>query len=968
MSASTSLSEKMKRYEARLKQQVEAAFAMEKLQEHGYDYAKALGKGTYGAVCQATRIADKKPVACKKVSRVFASPGEAKRLLRELALLRVLRDCETTVELLDILAPHNLQNFNHIVFVLEYIDSDLRKLFRSNQYWAQKHVLVIMYQLFLGLNYMHSMRICHRDLKPANILIDERCKIRIADFGLARSWEENETAKTPAPLSKETGAVKVDTLRRPANSHKREPTQHVVTRFYRAPEVVILDQSWAQIGAVDIWAAGCIFAEVVQMLKGNVERVCDRQVIFPASTCWPLSPGKDYHHVQPQDLLHKIFELVGTPSEDEIEMFHTVEARRYLRCHTQHPVKGTSLATKFPGSPESDIDCIMQCLAFVPSQRLTAKDALAHKCFASERDPSREKTSDPVTFPFEDVAMSKELIRAAIVDEIMLYNEDLAEKYDLKATKSRNHLVKRSPRIKKDKEKHLSIFDGPKITISEDDRLNRGIYSNDEPEMVEKPAKPPPSNSPSKDNSNSPSLSVVEDAQIRNTLRGQLPMHDQDKGEDKKTDGSSSNNSTGRNEKVPANWMKETDRSLHMDFSEFVDMEASRMEEEKRKSLLERPRDLSSPTRLSPQHQQPEIPVVEEIAIMSRGGQLSKPGEDEKTLDEKKVTPVKRKNWPESEVQRAADAIYGGAPPALRGSRESNSDEKANYVHEYDDATPVGRAGVSLTGGGTVNTVLRKRGTETEEGYSRTVSFADPEVQPTPEKYMRGDSGRSALLRPPSSYASGGSYTTTRKRGASSNPSTEMSALTRGDLYATRTVSFAGPTRTQEYPPLPARDQRTPHPGSNRAGHTSNASYDDMGSPSVVMMRNGANSFHQLSDFAPLGFTHQNGSTIVYNRNATRALRKHPLPAVFEAGQLQVPGVAHHCHSCGVAGTVPSSTVRTMSTQEPSVSQESAINAANAERTSFSVAANPRRPSPGDIGWSTECYCCCSCFFSCKCR
>lgn len=101
----------------------------------------------------------------------------------------------------------------------------------------------------------------HRDLKPSNILINENCDLKICDFGLARIQDPQMTG-------------------------------YVSTRYYRAPEIMLTWQKYDV--EVDIWSAGCIFAE---MLDGK-----------------PLFPGKD--HVNQFSI---ITELLGTPPDDVIE-------------------------------------------------------------------------------------------------------------------------------------------------------------------------------------------------------------------------------------------------------------------------------------------------------------------------------------------------------------------------------------------------------------------------------------------------------------------------------------------------------------------------------------------------------------------------------------------------------------------------------------------------------------------------
>ena len=71
---------------------------------------------------------------------------------------------------------------------------------------------------------------------------------------------------------------------------KRELTGHVVTRWYRAPEIILLEKDYGP--AIDVWAVGCIFAELLGMMKENAPTFMDRQPLFPGKSCFPLSPAK----------------------------------------------------------------------------------------------------------------------------------------------------------------------------------------------------------------------------------------------------------------------------------------------------------------------------------------------------------------------------------------------------------------------------------------------------------------------------------------------------------------------------------------------------------------------------------------------------------------------------------------------------------------------------------------------------
>jgi len=115
----------------------------------------------------------------------------------------------------------------------------------------------------------------HRDLKPSNILINENCDLKICDFGLARIQDPQMTG-------------------------------YVSTRYYRAPEIMLTWQKYDV--EVDIWSAGCIFAE---MLEGK-----------------PLFPGKD--HVNQFSI---ITELLGTPPDDVIQTICSENVRAACYAH-----------------------------------------------------------------------------------------------------------------------------------------------------------------------------------------------------------------------------------------------------------------------------------------------------------------------------------------------------------------------------------------------------------------------------------------------------------------------------------------------------------------------------------------------------------------------------------------------------------------------------------------------------------
>jgi mitogen-activated protein kinase 1/3 len=110
-------------------------------------------------------------------------------MLREITLLRKLNN-ERFVNIFDVIEPESYDpaDFNTLYIVLEYADSDMRKLIKSQTFLTIDQIKKITYELFLAVKYMHSASVLHRDLKPGNILLsNDFTKVKICDFGLARS-------------------------------------------------------------------------------------------------------------------------------------------------------------------------------------------------------------------------------------------------------------------------------------------------------------------------------------------------------------------------------------------------------------------------------------------------------------------------------------------------------------------------------------------------------------------------------------------------------------------------------------------------------------------------------------------------------------------------------------------------------------------------------------------------------------
>ncbi|XP_053445339.1 cyclin-dependent kinase 7 isoform X3 [Nycticebus coucang] len=254
-----------------------------------YEKLDFLGEGQFATVYKARDKNTNQIVAIKKIKlghRSEAKDGINRTALREIKLLQELSH-PNIIGLLDAFGHKS-----NISLVFDFMETDLE------------------------------------DLKPNNLLLDENGVLKLADFGLAKSF----------------------------GSPNRAYTHQVVTRWYRAPELLFGARMYGV--GVDMWAVGCILAELLLRV--------------------PFLPGDS-----DLDQLTRIFETLGTPTEEQWPDMCSLPD--YV---TFKSFPGIPLQHIFIAAGDDLLDLIQGLFLFNPCTRITATQALKTKYFSNRPGPT----------------------------------------------------------------------------------------------------------------------------------------------------------------------------------------------------------------------------------------------------------------------------------------------------------------------------------------------------------------------------------------------------------------------------------------------------------------------------------------------------------------------------------------------------------------------------------------------------
>lgn len=303
-----------------------------------FEEIEKIGEGTYGKVWMGRDKASGEIVALKQVRMDQEKEGFPVTAIRELKMLRSLKH-ENIVNLKEIVTgvnPHKnraRRNKHEIYMVFEYMDHDLTGLMDTpGIQFSEAQVKTYMQQLLSGLWYCHEREVLHRDIKGSNLLVDNNGNLKIADFGLARTFNDN----------------------------LKRYTNRVITLWYRSPELLLGAEEYGP--EVDMWSVGCLLYELL----------CKR----------PLFPGK--HETEQISL---IFQLLGSPNQQNWPDWDKL-AHSQMLAGQHYPPR---LRQNLSHLSTTAIDLIEELLMLDPKKRPTAFAALDHDWFWSAPYPTPKK-------------------------------------------------------------------------------------------------------------------------------------------------------------------------------------------------------------------------------------------------------------------------------------------------------------------------------------------------------------------------------------------------------------------------------------------------------------------------------------------------------------------------------------------------------------------------------------------------
>merc|ERR1712232_897639 len=259
---------------------------------------------------------------------------------------------------------------------------DLANVIKGNQPLTEEHHRTFTYQILRALCYLHSAGVAHRDLKPANVLLNKDCAVKLCDFGLARGGILRDIGKGVSPVEDSPNKL----------------TEYVVTRWHRAPEVILMASDYGT--SIDIWSVGCILAELIGRK--------------------PLFKGTDH-----LDQVAQIIKTLGTPSEaDQVWMRASSGAVRFV-------AKYANIATRpwkqiLPEASDAATAALQAILKFDPGQRPSARGCMRLPYFGHNYRRSDEVVrATPVEWDFDNFVPNRKNLQERFRKESLDFQREV---------------------------------------------------------------------------------------------------------------------------------------------------------------------------------------------------------------------------------------------------------------------------------------------------------------------------------------------------------------------------------------------------------------------------------------------------------------------------------------------------------------------------------------------------------------
>lgn len=298
------------------------AFSMNK-----YEVIRTIGEGAYGVVLQCRNKESGELVAIKRFKESDEDELVRKTTLREVKILRLLKEETFVVHLLEA-----FRRKGKLYLVFEYVGCNLLDVLEQHpQGLEMEEVRRMIYTLLLGVRACHANSVIHRDIKPENLLLHSDNSLRLCDFGFARIY----------------------------NTSMNDLTDYVATRWYRSPELLLGTTNYGL--ASDMWAIGCIMAELI-----------DGQALFPGES--------------ELDQIFMIQKLLGnfTPQQQEVFRKNKRFTNETLRDITKTE---TTIERKYGRKAnKKTLHFLKSLLVIDPDKRLTVDEALHHPIFEGLMD------------------------------------------------------------------------------------------------------------------------------------------------------------------------------------------------------------------------------------------------------------------------------------------------------------------------------------------------------------------------------------------------------------------------------------------------------------------------------------------------------------------------------------------------------------------------------------------------------